>query len=250
MTSHGASMTEPYDPNPPQVPSLRPPRAATQDLGDGAVVDVTPADEGATREEQPTEHTPPEGAPAQNHRKTAIRIGAGVAIAVAIGAGLWLALRDNGSSSTSPTSPTQATGTNSPPVPIALKGLQTIANLGIPIYWAGKRPGTTYEMTKQANNSILIRYLPSGVPVGSKTPYLTIGTYPMKNAFAVTSRVANQTGSVPIPVGNDRVAFYSSSKPRNVYFAQRGSDYQIEIYDPVPQEAQQLVASGKIQTVR
>jgi hypothetical protein len=209
-------MTDPLDRNPPEITSPRPPRPA----------------------------------PAQKNRTTAIRIGVAVAIALAIGVGLWLVFRDNGSSSTSPASPPPVTGTNSPPVPISLKGLQTIARLGFPIYWAGKRPGTTYEMTKKADNSILIRYLPNGVPIGSKTPYLTIGTYPVKNAFAVTTGVAKRAGSVSIPVGTDRVAFYSSSKPTNVYFAQRGSDYQIEVYDPVAQEAKQLVASGKIQTVR
>ena len=241
-------MTEPFDRNPPELPSLRPPRAAgdsaTQEPANGAVVDETPADEEAGREEERPE-------PAQNHRTTAIRVGGavGIAVAVALGVGLWLVLRDNGSSSTSPTSPPPATGTNSPPVPITVKGLQTLASLGIPIYWAGKQPGTTYEMTKKADNSILIRYLPSGVPIGSKTPYLTIGTYPLKNAFAVTTGVAKRAGSVSIAVGPDRVAFYSSSKPNNVYFARRGSDYQIEVYDPVAQEAKQLVASGKIQTV-
>jgi hypothetical protein len=241
-------MTEPFDPNPP-LP--RPAHdAATQKPGDEAVVDETPAAEAVEREEERRERVHPEGTPVQKNRTTAIRIGAAVAIALAVGVGLWLVLRDNGSSSTSPASSAPAMGTNSPAVPISLKGLQTIARLGFPIYWAGTRPGTTYEMTKKADNSILIRYLPNGAPIGSKTPYLTIGTYPMKNAFAVTSGVAKRAGSVSIPAGNDRVAFYSSSKPTNVYFAQRGSDYQIEVYDPVAQEAKQLVASGKIQAVR
>lgn len=247
-------MTEPFDPNPPELPSLRPPRPArdsvTQEPGDEAVVDDKPADEEARREEERWERAHPEGAPAQNKRTTAIRVGGVVGVAVALGVGLWLVLRDNGSSSTSPTSPPPVTGTNSSPVPISLNGLQTIARLGIPIYWAGKRPGTTFEMTKKADNGILIRYLPAGVPVGVKVPYLTVGTYPVKHAFGVTSKLAAQQGSVSIPVGENRVATYSSSRPTNVYLAEKGRDYQIEVYDPTPDRAQQLVRSGQIEPVR
>jgi len=245
-------MTEPFNPNPPQAPPLRPPRpardSATQRPAGEAVVDETPADEEA--EEQRRELVHPKRAPAQNNRRTAIRIGAAVAIALAVGVGLWLVLRDNDSSSTSPASPPPVTGTNSPPVPISLNGLQTIARLGFPIYWAGKRPGTTLEMTKKADNGVVIRYLPDGVPVGVKVPYLTVGTYPLKHAFDVTSKLAAQQGSVPIPVGKNRVATYSTSRPTNVYLAEKGSDYQIEVYDPTPDRAQQLVRSGQIEAIR
>ena len=73
---------------------------------------------------------------------------------------------------------------------VSLKGLKTLAALGIPIYWAGKRAGVTYELTKTADNRVFIRYLPAGVPIGSSKPYLTIGTYPLSNAFIVTRRLA------------------------------------------------------------
>ena len=96
----------------------------------------------------------------------------------------------------------------------------------------------------------MIRYLPNGVPIGVDVPYLTVGTYPVKGAFAVTSKLAAQQGSVRIPVGKNRVATYSSSRPTNVYLAEKGRNYQIEVYDPTPQRAQQLVRSGQIEAVR
>ena len=77
-----------------------------------------------------------------------------------------------------------------PSVPISVKGLHSLAALGVPIYWAGEQSGVRYELTKTPDNRVLVRYLPAGEKVGTKTPYLTIGTYPMKNAFAVTSRLS------------------------------------------------------------
>jgi hypothetical protein len=175
-------------------------------------------------------------------RRRQIRIGAVVAVALAIGFVLWLVLRDgDSSSSTAPTAPA-----TSKSVPISVKGLHSLAALGIPIYWAGERSGVTYEMTKTADNSVLVRYLPAGAQIGTRTPYLTIGTYPVKNAFAVTSRLAGSSSSVAIPVGHGGVAFYSRTRPTNVYLAYPGSSSQIEVYDPSAAAAQQLVFSGQV----
>ena len=123
------------------------------------------------------------------------RIGAVVAVVLVIALTLWLLLRGSSSRSGSPV-PRGATA-----VRVSLKGLKTLAALGIPIYWAGQRPGTTYELTKTADNRVFIRYLPAGVPIGSGKGYLTIGTYPVSHAFLVTSRLAASSGCGP---GRDR----------------------------------------------
>jgi hypothetical protein len=127
-----------------------------------------------------------------------------------------------------------------------MKGLQSLAAVGIPIYWAGERPGVTYEMTKAEDNRVFVRYLSAGEKLGTKTPYLTIGTYPMKRAFAVTTRLARTGGSVAIPIGHGGVAFYSRARPTNVYLAYPGSTAQVEVYDPARGAAQQLVFSGRV----
>src|SRR5207244_6809081 len=122
----------------------------------------------------PRPSEPPSGA---STRVWTIRAGAAVVVAVLIGLGAWLALR-GGSSASSPV-PKNATA-----VPISLSGLRTISSaVGVPIYWAGERPGFTYELTKTTDNRVFIRYLPAGVPVGTKVQYLTIATYPFKGAF-------------------------------------------------------------------
>jgi hypothetical protein len=178
-------------------------------------------------------------------RVRTIRAVAVVAVALLIGLGAWLALRGGGSSSTSPVP------TDSKPVPISVSGLRTISSaVGVPIYWAGEKPGFTYELTKTTDNRVFIRYLPTGVPIGTKTPYLTVGTYPFKGAFKATSTLAGKSDSVRINIGNGGVAFYDQKTPTNVYLASPDSDYQIEVYDPSAAEAQQIVASGQIGTVR
>jgi hypothetical protein len=46
------------------------------------------------------------------------------------------------------------------------------------------------------------------VPLDSDQPYLTVGTYPMKDAFGATIKEAAKNGSVAVTVGKDEVAFY------------------------------------------
>jgi hypothetical protein len=166
-----------------------------------------------------------------------------IAIALAAAFVVWLVLRDEGSSSTPPAPRAGA-------VPVSLSGLKTLARaVGRPIYWAGPMKGFTYELTKTSDNRVYIRYLPAGVATGTDKPYLTIGTYPIQSAFATTDRVARQGDSVRIPIGKGGVAFYSRSSPTNVYFAYRGSGYQVEVYSPSAARAQQLVASGEVRPV-
>jgi hypothetical protein len=182
-------------------------------------------------------------------KHTGIRIGAVLAVAAVIAFIVWLQV--GGSSGTSGTS-----GTNGPDVPaaavpvrISLQGLTTLGGaLTQPIYWTGSKAGGQYELTKADDGRVWIRYLPTSAKIGEQsTPYLTIGTYPVANAFAATQAVA-KTG-VRIPVGKGAVAFYSAARPTNVYIAYRGSDYQIEVFDPSAKDARGLVASGKVQLI-
>lgn len=178
------------------------------------------------------------------------RIRAGAVIAVALLAGflVWLlVVRDDDSSSSSGTTTTSA---RAEPVPITPAGLRTLASaVGRPIYWAGPKSGVTYELTKTDGDRVFIRYLPKGVATGSSDPYLTIGTYPLQDAFAVTRRQAQHEGSVKVAIGGGGIAFYSDNSPANVYFAYPRSDYQIEVYDPSPARARQLVSSGQVSEV-
>jgi hypothetical protein len=107
-------------------------------------------------------------------------------------------------------------------------------------------PGFTYELTKTADERVFIRYLPTGVSVGTDDPYLTVGTYPVTDAYGATKKASRESDSVKVPIGHGGVAFYNRESPTNVYLAYPGSDYQVEVYSPSVTQAQQLVAAGRI----
>ena len=94
-----------------------------------------------------------------------------------------------------------------------------------------------YEYTRSPAGNVYIRYLPKGTAVGSANTYLTIGTYPMKDAFATTERAAATAGAA---------AFYNTAKPTSVYVAFKNADFQIEVYDPVPKQARAVVSTGDL----
>ncbi|HEX4520704.1 MAG TPA: hypothetical protein VH063_14070 [Gaiellaceae bacterium] len=166
-----------------------------------------------------------------------------LAFAVASGFAVWWLLVRG------PTKATEPTSTQGNAIAISQGGLETLASLGRPIYWAGPRAHETYELTQAPGGRAFVRYLPSGTPVGSSGIYLTVATYPVGNAFAATRRVATQAGVVKVSVGHGGIAFYRTRLPTNIYLAYPGSGYQIEVFDPSPAEALQLVKSGAIAQV-
>ena len=178
------------------------------------------------------------------HRQ--MRAGVVTVVALVIGVGVWVAIRGGGGSSASSPVP-QTTGA----VPVSPSGLRTLASaVNQPIYWAGPQSGRQYELTRATDGRVWVRYLPSSEKIGEQsTPYLTIGTYPVKNAFAATASVAKQKGATRVPAGKGAIAFYSAAHPTSVYLAYRGSGYQIEVFDPTAGEAPRLVASRQIKPV-
>jgi hypothetical protein len=188
-----------------------------------------------------------------------LRVGAVLAIAIAAGLGAWLGTRGGGHHTTTATTPattptvpapTVAGPTGKRVVPVTLSGLETVATaLKQPIYWAGRQPGTTYELTELPNGSVYVRYLPPGTTVGASKLLLTVGTYPVTGAFAAAERSAVQAGSVRVSGKSGAVAFYGKTSPTNVYLAFPGSDYQIEVFDPSASEARRLVEAGQIAPV-
>ena len=142
-------------------------------------------------------------------------------------------------------------GTTTGAAGVSARRLKALAaSSGEPIYWAGARPNTTYEFTRVGSGNVYVRYLPPGTSVGTSKAYLAVGTYPFKGAFAATKKSAAKSGAVKIPIGGGAIAFFKKSKPTNVYVAYRGSDYQIEVFDPKPGEARRLVAAASIAPVR
>jgi hypothetical protein len=162
-----------------------------------------------------------------------------VAVAVAALITIWVAAHSGGSSSAGPRAGSATR--------ISPGGLTTlVGSLRQPIYWVGTMPNVTYEMSRTSNGEIFVRYLPAGVKVGAMKPYLTIGSYPLANAFAATQQAASKSGAVSLEVGGGAVAFYNKAHPLSAFIAYPGFNYQVEVFDPAPRQAQHLVASGKV----
>jgi hypothetical protein len=165
-----------------------------------------------------------------------IRVGAIVALAFAAGVIVWLVVRGGGSS-----------GSSAEPAPagaaeVSVARLRSVADaLGHPIFWLGPKRGDTYELTQTRSGNIYVRYLPPGVAIGADKPYLTVVTYPFPGAFAVLRKGARARGAVSVRLAQGGVAVLDRAYPKSVHAAYPGLDYQVEVFDPTPAAALQMV---------
>jgi 4-amino-4-deoxy-L-arabinose transferase-like glycosyltransferase len=133
------------------------------------------------------------------------------------------------------------------PAAAPLAGLKRLAHtIGHPIYWAGRRRGYTYEVTRRSGGAIFVRYLPAGASPGGPGDFLVIATYPYRNALPALQRVANGKG-IQVPRGG--LALVHEGYEKSVHLAYPGVDYQVEVYDPSPRVARRLAVSGQVEPV-
>ncbi|TML43571.1 MAG: hypothetical protein E6G19_11680 [Actinobacteria bacterium] len=170
-----------------------------------------------------------------------LSLGALLVVAVILFATMLL-MRSHGGKTTLPPVGTPAGVSES-----QLKALAASSNH--PIYWAGPKPGT-YELTRTTDGRTYVRYLPSADKVGDRTPsYLTVGTYPTKQAFQAVKRAAARPGAVSAAIDHGGLLVFNSSTPKSVYFSYPKSGYQVEVYDPSPLQARALVLGGSVKAI-
>ena len=104
-----------------------------------------------------------------------------------------------------------------------------------------------YEL-RQAAGQVYVRYLPSGVGAGDSRPLLTVATYPVDNAFDVTSGIEGP-GTERIPIKGGGIAVLSSDRPSSAYVAFPGINYQVELYHPDPKAVRRLARRGAVKAV-
>jgi hypothetical protein len=176
------------------------------------------------------------------------RIGAVIAIALAAGFVAWLFLRgnDDGSAGAPPpaTAPHQTAAAASETSADKLQALA--ASVGHPIFWLGARSGRKLELTQTSNGKIYVRYLPAGVAIGADKPYLTVATYPFQGAFAAIRKQAAARGAATVRLAHGGIGVLDQAYPESVHIAYPGVNYQVEVYDPTPARAMQLVSAGKL----
>lgn len=165
------------------------------------------------------------------------RVLAAVAIALAAVLLVWLAVRDNGSSSSDGAAATF----------VSESQLQDLAtSVKHPVFWLGPRDGQSYELSRTPNGAIYVRYLPDGVDAGAKGEYLTVATYPFEGAYAAVEKVAQERGVTPTRLADGGIAEGSGASSKSVHIAYPGVDYQAEVFDPKPGAASQAVKSAQL----
>jgi hypothetical protein len=177
-------------------------------------------------------------------RRQEIRVGAVIAVALAVGVVVWLVVIHNGGSS-------KPKITSIAPSAASPDSLRSVAkDVGHPVFWAGPATGTTYELTETSSGRIYVRYLPKSVPVGSpRAGYTIVGTYPVDSAYSVLNQLARKSGESSFPAPRGGFAVYADSTPTNIYLAYPGKNVQIEVYDPSPRRARDLISSGRVAPV-
>jgi len=121
--------------------------------------------------------------------------------------------------------------------------------LGHDLYWAGERPPSRMEVTEEPDGNVYLRYLPADAEAGDpRSAFLTVGTYPVADAVGALQDVAAEEGT-SLERSGDAFVLGSSTSEGSAYLAEPGSDLQIEVYDPRPGHALELIRAGAIRPV-
>src|SRR5438105_6433516 len=173
--------------------------------------------------------------PARTVRRTQVSLLVlGLAVTVSALVVGWLLIAKDGSSPTPPA--------NSGPAIVSREQLDRFAaSLDHPLYWAGSKPGYSYELTS-SHGRAWVRYLPAGVKAGDpRASFLVVGTYALPDAFAGLKRVAKSPTSVSRSIADGGLLVYDAQRPTSVYFSYPGVKYQVEVYAPSAQDGRALV---------
>jgi hypothetical protein len=181
----------------------------------------------------------PEDADREKRRRRLI--GALLVAAVLGGVLIWVLLR-SGDEKPPPARRATAAG-------LSLQRLKSTAGaISHPVYWVGPQRGDTYEFSETNDGRIYIRYLPPGTKVGtSRGDYLSVGTYPQRNALATLKATARAQRARTLALGEGGLALQDINRPTSVYAAFPGLDYQVEVFEPSGGRALELVRSGQLE---
>ena len=110
------------------------------------------------------------------------------------------------------------------------------------VYWAGPQTGAKYTLVATSPTASVVKYLPGGVGLNdAKTPFRAVGTYVQKNAFKVNQDSGIINGNTGFINSDGNAVFYSLARPTNIYIGIKGKNIQVEVYDPVVDQALGLV---------
>ena len=120
-----------------------------------------------------------------------------------------------------------------------------------PIYWAGTRPGTRLEVTRTADGTVFVRYLPRGVQPGDRRGgLLTVASYPRADAFADVLAATERPGARRFEAPAGGVGVLERGARTNFHLAFPGVARQIEVYGATTLDILALGRTGQIERLR
>jgi hypothetical protein len=116
-----------------------------------------------------------------------------------------------------------------------------------PVYWVGPMAARKLELTSTTAGTF-VRYLPL-TAFGNSARAITVGTYPMRNAYATVVGRAKTTQMTSREAAGGGLAVWSKTRPTSVSLAFPGVPYLVEVYSPDADQARTLALSGRIRPV-
>lgn len=166
----------------------------------------------------------------------------GLGIAIVVGLIAWLILKDDDGKE-------KSARVGLRPVLVQPSEIRARAKSSISVFWVGEIPDRRYELTKTKAGRVFVRYLSKGAKAGDKRPFLTIGTYPARNGYTALQAASKRKGARKKKLRDGGLAVVNPHGHTSAYVSYPGASYQVEIYDPIPGNAQTLAFGGHLQRV-
>jgi hypothetical protein len=153
-------------------------------------------------------------------------------------------------SNNSSTSTTQSTEGQLPLTEAELKSV--VANLNSVVYWVGPLDNAKYTLDVTDAGAAFVRYLPNGEGANDTAKnYLIVATYRVNAAYDAIKTAGNEQDGIGLMTSDGAAVYYNKNAATNVYMAYPGQDLQIEVFDPSPGKALQLVnTTGLVKPIR
>lgn len=126
-----------------------------------------------------------------------------------------------------------------------------VARLGSDVYWVGPLKDAKYALDVNEAGATFVRYLPNGEGIDDPTKkYLIVATYRVNAAYDAVRAAGNEQDGIGLMTADGAAVYYNKNASTNVYMAFPGQDFQIEVFDPSPGRALQLVnTSGLVRPI-
>ena len=127
-----------------------------------------------------------------------------------------------------------------------------VANLNSVVYWVGPLENAKYTLDVTDAGAAFVRYLPNGEGANDTAKnYLIVATYRVNAAYDAIKTAGNEQDGIALMTSDGAAVYYNKNASTNVYIAYPGQDLQIEVFDPTPGKALQLVnTTGLVKPIR